>query len=109
VRSIDGALNIYLVGQGARRADTFLLWGDADDHVIRSGGKGIEIRAVEFAVRRQKAVGARQVDRSVVRVCEVEDRRQVARYRTAPGSDISLKDSEALLDELNHRRMIENL
>src|SRR5262249_32469810 len=109
VRRIDMALNIDLVGQRARRANPLLLRRDTDDYVIRSGNKGTEIRAVEFAVRRQKAVGVRQADGSVIRVCEVEDRRQVTRYRTAPRGDISLEDSKALLDELNHRCVIEDL
>src|SRR5215831_16380365 len=33
VRKIDVALNIHLIGQGARRANPYLLRGDADDHV----------------------------------------------------------------------------
>src|SRR5262245_27605964 len=59
VRRIDVALNIDLVGQRARRANPLFLPRDADDYVIQSGDKGREIRAVEFAVRRQKAVGVR--------------------------------------------------
>src|SRR5262245_5394230 len=52
IRRIDVALNIYLVGQRARRANPLFLRRDADDYVIRSGLKRREIRAVELTVRR---------------------------------------------------------
>ena len=102
-------MNIHLVGQGARRTDTFFLRGHADDHVIESRHEGSAIYAVEFADRRQISGGARQFDRSVIGVSEVKDRRQVAGHGAAPRRDIALKDSETLLDELNHRRVIEDL
>src|SRR5262250_2803133 len=93
VRSVGEALNIHLVGQGARRAYSFFLRGEADDYVTQTRMERGAIYAVELGHRRQEADGARQADGSVIRVCEVEDRSQVARYGTPPRSDVSLKDS----------------
>ena len=44
----DFPVNIQLVGQGTRRADTFLLLRDAEDHVIQTGLDGDDVSAGEL-------------------------------------------------------------
>src|SRR5215472_1428049 len=109
VRGTDRSVNTQLVGQRPRRADTFFLYRNAGDHAIQTGYERGGASATELGRWRQKASSGRQADRSVVRVGEVEDRRQVTRHRTAPRGDIALVYSETLFDELDHRGVIEDL
>src|SRR5262249_26070407 len=109
VRSIDVRMNIQLIRQGARGPDTFFLRRDTEDHTAQTGNEVREAPSRELRRRRQKSVGARQIDMILIRVGKVENRGQVTSHRPAPWGNIGFLYSETLLDELDHRRVIEDL
>jgi len=76
---------------------------------FNTGRKDSGVWPSSSTVGGRSSVGGREADGSVIRVGEVEDGRQIARHRPAPWRDIALHDSETLLDELNDRRVIEDL
>src|SRR3569833_1399379 len=107
--SIHVAIDYELVWQSPRGAHALLLPGQADQYLTRCRNKRIHIATGQLIHGREEGVSGRQVNTALVRICEVERGCQITGHRPAPRRDVVLDDAKALLDELDHRGVIEDL
>src|SRR5262249_17497234 len=90
-RGIDRRASIQLIRQRTRWPDSFFLCRNADDYASLSRVKRSAVGSPELCRRRQKTIGARQLDAIIIRVLKVKYGRQVTRYRTAPWGNVGLE------------------